>query len=531
MLRDVLGRVVPRGWEEPPAWARGSTAVVALLVVLGGWVLAMPPGASPDDDYHLGSIWCADGYKDDICLEAIGIADPSVALVPAPVLELSCFAYDGARSAACQLEALSGPLPELAATVTNINGQRPSLYYRTMHLLIGSGQDVTGAAARIRTANILLTTLMVALTAFLAHRRLRSAFLLAWVVAAVPLGLFFATTVSTSAWTIAGLSTVWANTITAMDHPLRRNRISAGLLAAVGVLMGLGARTEAVAHVAILVVTLGALRWWQRRERTLRDHPGPRLPRALRVSLGLVGLAAFVWLLDVVAPESADLDGAIGGFAEGYARLEARDIGDPFLAIVFEVPTLWSGALGDAWGLGVLDTPIPSVASLPIMGLFVALAAVGLQRAAQARILAVSLLLGALVAMPTLSLLRSGLLVYESLQPRQFMAMIYPLLGIALYRLGTEPPLVLGRAMRTTIVVGMTFAHSLALLVTMQRHTNGLLPGFDAVPRHVALGREPEWWWPTLPAPEVVWAVGSIAFLVLIVSVVRRFRPEVAEAA
>ena len=109
------------------------------------------------------------------------------------------------------------------------------------------------------------------------------------------------------------------------------------------------------------------------------------------------------------------------------------------------------------------------------------------------------------------------------------MAMIYPLLGIALYRLASEPPLVLGGALRPTIIVGMTFAHSLALLVTMQRHTNGLLPGFDAVPRHVALGREPEWWWPTLPAsPDVVWAVGSVAFLVLIVGVVRRFRPEVA---
>ena len=522
MSHDAPSRPVPR--------ARGTTFFLALLVALGAtltaWLLAMPPGASPDDGYHLGSIWCADGYDDDICLEAVGIADPSVALVPAPVLELSCFAYDGAVSAACQTDALSGPLPELTATVTNINGERPNLYYRTMHLLIGDGRDVLGAAGRFRAANLFLTLTMVLLTALAAERRLRGAFLLSWTIAAVPLGLFFATTVSTSAWTIAGLSAVWANAITAWEHPDRRHRVAGALLAAVGVAMGFGARTEAVAHVAILVVSLGAMWWWQWRERSTDDPGATRRPLWVRITAGVVGVLLFGSLLSVVAPESADLDGAVGGFAEGYQRLADRDVGDPFLAIIFEVPTLWSGALGDAWGLGVLDTPIPSVANLPIMGIFVALVALGLSRAPRSRSLGVGLFFAGLIAMPTLSLLRSGLLVYESLQPRQFMALVYPILGLALYRSTREEPFRAGLGLRTSIVVGMAFAHSLALLVTMQRHTVGLLPGFDAVPRHVQLGRTPEWWWASLPHPDIVWAVGSVAYLALIVLVTRLVRTE-----
>lgn len=505
-----------------PSAAKVGVLGALLSTVLAGWLLAAPPGASPDDGYHLGSIWCAEGFKDDICVEAPAIEDPRVAFVPSQVLTVQCFAYDGARSAACQNEAFENTLVQLLPSVTNLDKVRPNFYYWTMHQLIGDGQDVAAAAGRIRAANALLTVGMVTLTALVAHRRLRAAFLLSWLVAALPLGLFFATTVSTSAWSVAGLTTVWANLITVRDHPDRRHRMLGALLAVIGAGMGLGARTEAVAHVAVLVTSLAAMWWFERR----RNASGRRsLPRRLAGAAGaLVALLMFFGLLDAVAPESANLSGAVGGFAEGYERLEARDVGDPFLAILFEVPTLWSGALGDAWGLGVLDTPIPHIASIPTMALFVALLAIGIHRGSRGRTLAIALLAAALIAMPTLSLLRSGLLVYESLQPRQFMAMVYPILGLALYRSRREPTLVLDRTMRITAVLTLSAAHAIALLVTMQRHTIGLLPGFDGLPRHVQLGRDIEWWWSSMPHPDVVWAIASIAFLALVAGSADLFR-------
>ena len=516
MLRDLRARV--------PLGAKIVSVGALLGVVLSGWLLAAPPGGSPDDGYHLGSIWCADGYQDGICMESVGIADPKVALVPADVLSLACFAYDGAKSAGCLTDRDPWLTGQFANTVTNINGERPNLYYRTMHGLIGEGQDVAVSANRMRAANVMLTALMVMLTALAAPRRLRSAFLLSWIVAALPLGLFFATTVSTSAWSIAGLSTVWANLVTATDHAVVRNRIFGGVLAAVGVTMGLGARTEAVAHLAIVGVSLGAMWWTQYREtRALRTERSVIRRAAELAGLG-VGGAIFLALLNAVAPESAGLDSAVGGFRAGYERLDARDVGDPLLAILFEVPTLWSGALGDAWGLGVLDTPIPHIASIPIMVVFVALLAVGLHRGARGRTLAVALIVAGFLAMPTLSLLRSGLLVYESLQPRQFMAMTFPILGLALYRGRRELSLVIGRTMALSVVVTLSAAHSIALLVTMQRHTIGLLPGFDGLPRHVELGRDIEWWWATMPHPDVVWAVASVAYLLLVAALIQPFR-------
>ena len=504
---------------------RASAVAAAVAIVLGGWVLAAPPGASPDDGYHLGSIWCGSGFKDGVCVEDLGSADDSRALIPQTVTAITCFTYDGSVSAACQFEALDTTFIQLVPSTTNLNRVRPNTYYRVMHTLIGDGQDVGAATARIRTANATATVLLVLLTALLADVRLRWAFLLSWLVAVVPLGLFLLTSVNTSAWGIAGLTTAWANALTVRDHPSRRNRLLAGALMAVGLAMGLGSRTEAVAHVATIGVAIGAMVLLSLQERG-RGTSGRVLGLTVR-QIGLVALTGAVALVGLlaIAPRSAGLGGLTRAFSRGYARLDARDVGDPILAIAFEVPTLWAGALGNVWGLGALDTPIPSLASFPLMGVFVGLVVIGLHRGARARMAAVTLLLLFLFAVPTLSLLRDGLLVYEQLQPRQFMVLLFPLLGLALLRLPGESPLEIGIAGRTAIVASLGIGHSVALLVTIQRHTSGLLPGFLGEPRHVEFGREIEWWWASAPHPDVVWAIVSIAYVVLVALVVQRFAP------
>jgi hypothetical protein len=159
------------------------------------------------------------------------------------------------------------------------------------------------------------------------------------------------------------------------------------------------------------------------------------------------------------------------------------------------------------------------------MGMFVGLLAIGLHRGARARTIAVALLLVALFVFPTFSLLRVGFLVYEGLQPRQFMVILFPLLGIAMYRLRDEEQFVLGRAGRITAALALGLAHSMALLVTIQRHTSGLLPGFLGEPRHVDFGRDIGWWWASAPHPDLVWAIASLAYLALVALVFARTSP------
>jgi hypothetical protein len=501
------------------------TLSALLLTVLTGWLLAAPPGASPDDAYHMTSIWCAEGFKDGICLEDPGAPDLARVLVPRSVPGVTCFQYDGSQSAACALESLTPGLQQFVpVSGSNIRGERPTLYYRAMHLFVG--EDVGRTAALIRTANLLVVAAMVIATALIAERRLRSAFLLSSLVASVPLGLFLVTSVNTSAWGIAGLATLWANGVTAISHDRARNRLVAVVLVVIGLALGLGSRTEAIGHIAI-IATLVAVLWWttystrrhQGRAQGRADEGNPSSLRSrLRGGVALLSILVVVSLIALAAPDSAGLRRIIGELRRGYDRLSARGIGDPFLAISFEVPSLWTGALGHIWGLGALDTPIPTLATLPLIGAYFALLTLGLQASSRARVLSASIVAIGLYSFPTFSLMRSGLIVYEELQPRQFMVMLFVLLGIGLLRLQGEAPLMISRGTRAIIAAALGLGHAIALLVTMRRHISGLVEF-----RYVSFSSEIEWWWASAPAPNLVWAVASIAYIVAAVIVLGLF--------
>ena len=485
--------------------ARGALLGVSLVVVLAGWLLAAPPGASPDDGYHLGSIWCAEGFKDGVCLEDVGAADRSRVLVPQDVMGLVCFQYDGRRSAACVLDSLSPGMQQfIPVSGTNIRGERPNLYYRAMHRFVSD--DLASATSRMRTANLVVVALMMIGTALVADRRVRDAFVMSSLVVSVPLGLFLATSLNTSAWGLAGLTTLWANALTVTQHERRSNRIAAAVLLLAGLTLGLGSRTEAVAHVGVSAAVVAAILVWMRLDRTGRT--GRRWVDLRTVGMG-VGATVLTMVVVTLAPQNAGMDRILRDIGSGYDRLSARGIGDPFLAIAFEVPSLWTGALGHIWGLGALDTPIPTLATVPLIGAFVVLLTVGLQGASRPRRAAAAITTVALFALPTLALMRSGLIVYEELQPRQFMVLLYVLLGVALLRLPDEPPLLLGRGMRALLALGLGVGHAVALLVTMRRHISGLVEF-----RYVSFTSEVEWWWASGPGPNTVWAAASLAFLV-----------------
>ena len=489
---------------------QGGLLGVLLVVVLAGWALSSPPGSSPDDGFHLTSIWCAEGFDGEFCFENPGSADPAVALVPLRVLELSCYQYDGSRSASCLEEDDRLVSDRLSPKDSNVTGARPNLYYRAMHVFADA--DVLAAGNRIRAANILVVTLMLLATALVATDRVRTAFVLTTLVVGVPLGLFLVTSVNTAAWGLAGLVTLWANGVTAMTHPDRRRRLVAGLLAVIGVVLAMGSRTEAVVHVALTLGVLGILWWYSAgRPTPLLDLTGGR--RTLARGVLVAGLVAAAGLALALAPDSASLDTALRDIGNGYDRMAARGIGDPLLAILFEVPVLWTGAFGLNWGLGALDTPIPSIATVPLMAAFVILLVRGLTGATRPRTLAASLVLVVLVLFPTFALLRSALIVYEGLQPRQFMAMLFVLLGIALLRLPGEEPLRLGRGTRRMLLIALGVGHTVAHLVNIRRYVSGLLPGHLGEFRHVSFASEIEWWWSGLPSPNVVWAVTSLAFV------------------
>jgi hypothetical protein len=486
---------------------RGLLMALSGMLVLGGWTMGAPHGSSPDDSYHLASIWCAEGPVDGRC-----IADPSApdrrVLVPKPLVDLTCFAGEGTRSAACAPVDLSVEADVYVASLSNVGRERPNGYYWAAGKLVGA--DLATSIARIRIANGALFLLMVALTAWLARPPLRRAVLLSSVVTSVPLGLFLITSVNSAAWGLAGLTTFWANAITAVSPGSPRRRAAAATLAIVGAGLGMAARTEAIAHVTVLSLAVATLSWFG--IRTSRARLGTK-----HAVLAGALIAATAVLL-AVAPQTARVDSLLRDLAQGRERLIARGLESPLLAISFEVPQLWTGALGHIWGLGALDTPVPTLATLPTIFIFLMLLILGLQQSSRSRIAAVLVVGFSLYAVPAFSLLRSGLVVWEELQPRQFMVLMYALLGLSLFTLVGERRLVLSGPNRFVIVAGLGMAHAVALLVSMRRFITGLVEL-----RYVSPGSEITWWWASGPSPNTVWIVTSLAFVALLALVSNEF--------
>jgi hypothetical protein len=515
---SVLERSHRRSGEHSRS-VRGAVRLAALLgavlVVLGSWLLASPPGSSPDDVYHLGSIWCGQGF-DERCLPSSAGERSNFALVPSPICDINCYVFDqSSRSAACLNRVLPGSPNVFDVVETNIRRERANLYYATMNLLVGD--DVGRTVARIRVVNALTVLTMVLMTALVAGPRIRTAFLVTWLVASLPLGLFMVTSVNTTAWGIAGLGTIWANGLTVLGHQGSRRRVAAGVLAAVGWILAVGSRTEALPHLVFVMSAVVVLAVLDDRDLVDRVAVGfRRLHLSTRLLLVISAGAMLVWIGRIGG--SRIFASQFGDLQNGWDRLVARDIGNPFFTLAMDIPTFWVGVLG-SWNLGWLDTRVTPMGSVPTMAVYVALLTLGLMGASRARMTSASIIGLGMLLLPLLSLIPIARMVNEEIQARHFIALIYVLLGIALTRDRMATPLQIGRGMYLTMTLALGAAHAAALWMNIGRYTTGFTE-FLFVP----IGREPEWWWSAGPAPFTVWAAGSVAFLVATFLVLGRLR-------
>lgn len=492
---------------------RSVLVLLGAALTLTAWLYASPPGSSPDDGYHLGSIWCANGYMPDRCLESPGTADPDVAIAPSVLAQLTCVAGDGRKSAACQNDIYQQFEGRFAPTVTNLSGTRATLYYRTANLLITD--DISATIARIRVMNAALVLLLVGLTAGLAAPDLRRAVLASWLVASLPHGLFLMTSLNSTAWGLIGVGTCLANAVTALRPGDRWRRGTAGTLAVLGASMALGSRTEAGAHLAVIAVALAVL-WLT----DLQRDTGGRRSDGRRRRLALLYAVPALFAVGIVVRFSAlpYLLGSGSGLASGWDRLVQRGISNPALTLAAETPQLWTGALG-TWSLGWLDTNMPSTVSVSATIGFVGLIVLGAAGASRGRSLSMIVVFLAMIALPTISLLSIGLVVLEQLQPRHYLPLLYALLAFALIRTPGQPPLEIGRGTRISLAGILTVGHSVALAVNINRYTRGLTEFL-----YVDANREVEWWWGgSAPSPEIVWAFGTVGYGLLAFTVLSLF--------
>ena len=440
----MVGAMVKSGWMHHTWW------LVPLLffVTLAGWALTSPVGSSPDDDYHLSSIWCSDGAQSGRCIEtdsALGRAVPA-----AVVSSAYCYRFLPQESGACTQDIAEGLL--ITDRVNDVQGLYPTLFYRAMGVFVGP--DVERSVMFMRLANALLASVLIGCVLLLVPVGVRSAFLITLVVTTIPLGLSILASTNPSSWSIIGLATFWAFALALLhEETLRswRGGFLLGLTVITG-LMAIGSRVDAMVYLVLVVCVVSVYSGY----RQLRRSP---LAFGVLVALSAFGLYSYFTF------------GTPGG-AEPMGTSTASTSG-LLVTNTLYLPSLYQGVVG-GWAIGWNDTELP--AFVPVMGVLAlgALGYRGLLVLQPRKIFAALLAVAAMFAVPLAFLQKEGLEVGEVVQPRYLMPLL--ILTIATLSLGrdVDDPLDLPMPIAVVLAASLSVSAALSFWTNAHRYATGL---------------------------------------------------------
>lgn len=456
------------------------------LAALLSWSFASPVGASPDDDFHLTSIWCATGEKQDACATT---TDPDTRIVPYDVaLAPSCYAFQPEESAACQGEDFGlTPSETFVTDRGNFDGLYPPVYYFVMSIFVGPNVEASVIAMRV-VNSVFFVGLVTTLYAVLPKHR-RSTLLWSLVVSVVPLGIFLIASTNPSGWAILSAGTLLLSLLGYFETRGRQMGALAGI-AALSTVIGAGARADAAAYAGVAIVAVLILKV----ERTKRFALSALLP----VALALVAVAFFL--------SAGQSRSAAAGLPNDAGPV---DVSAFAITSFLSAPELWVGVFGDS-ALGWLDTVLPAIVWVAAFGAFCAVVFAGLRVRSKRKSFALAWVLGVLWAFPTILLVQSRATVGEIVQPRYILPLVLLLAVVALLQ-PTAQRLTFSRLQLIALVGALATANSVALTFNLRRYTTGTdVGGFN-------LDAQVEWWWSLPVSPMGVWVGGSLAFAGMLV--------------
>ncbi|MCU1419768.1 MAG: hypothetical protein JWR57_937 [Mycetocola sp.] len=459
-----------------------------LFVALVCWAFASPVGASPDDDYHMASIWCGSGLQDGLCESGDSEAERRV---PATLLEASgCYAFQPAASASCPQKE-SNVLVE--STRGNFDGGYPPVFYAVMSTL--AGPDVSVSVVLMRMLNSTLFVGVSTALFWLLPRNQRGPLLWGALATIVPLGMFLIASVNPSSWAVMSAATLWVALLGYFKSETRKRKVAFGAIALLMTVAGAGARSDsAVYSVLAMAVVL-----------VLAFEPSRKFVLSAILPAALACAAVFFFLI-------AGQSGVVN--PDAFAK---DDPGVSLISLTFtnllQLPTLWIGSLG-SWGLGWLDTALPGLVWVTTVAVLSGLVFWGIQKLNWRKALALGMVFGSLVVVPMYILVHDRVIVGAGVQPRYVYPLIVMLAGLALLHFDRDS-LKLNRTQLSLVAICLTMANSIALHVNIRRYVTGI----DGVGFNLDTGIE--WWWNMPFSPMFVWMVGTLAFGAALAGAVR----------
>ena len=470
--------------------------VLSVCGVGAAWAVSSPLGASPDDDYHLGSIWCPPPLSESGC--STGYTDRGTfgPVVPESVssTKVACYAFHGDESAVC---ALNNSDDRTMVTDRWDDGNYPWGYYQFHHHFIAHDADRAGVTMRV--INVGIAIVLIGAIGALMPSAMRRGYVLAIPAAWTPMGIYFIASNNPSSWAFTGVF-AFAAGLWAATQSLGWRRWCLIGAAALGAVLACTSRGDSAFFLFVVTAALAfAVRW-------RRD----RWPEAL--------LAVVSSIIGIIVMRSTNVASTHLATAEGEPRSLISLIGDNMSYL----PQYLAGFYGYRWGPGWLDVDYNG--SVSTVGLVIAGAVfvAGARTWSWRKAMTLLMLVGAMAGVPTLLGILQGFNNVATYQPRYMMPLWIVFLFFMLTMERRERTL--SRPQAAAVGVLLVGTHFWALFVLLLRYTHG------SSVLMFNMSKTAVWWWPGAPVgPNMVWALGTVCFAAAITFGLLLTREEVDE--
>ena len=492
----------------PTSAAQHRTLVAVLILVAAviaaslAWVVASPVGSSPDEDFHVGAMWCPPPVDETGCQISTKDGEKAV-MVPQSLATdyVTCYALDHDNSALCTLNASD---EELAPTLRWDDGNYPWGYYQFAHLFVQ--RSTSHAVLALRTVNTLLAIGLIGAIIALADSGLRRAVSVAVTVAWLPMGFYFVASMNPSSWAMTGTCAFAAGLLAATRSvgPRRAGLIACALAGAV---LACTSRGDSAFFIFVVTVALAFAVPLSRRI----------IPEAI---LACVASVVGIWVMARTNVAASYL-GASNELVE-YSLTHIAWLN------VSSLPKYLSGFVGYLMGPGWNDVSYRGSVSYGASVVVAAALCWSLRSLSRRKALSAITVAGAITGVPVVIGLRGHFNNVLTYQPRYmlplFVVFALMLLAPSPARADNEgrpagseafrlPRSIAGRVGTGLVAALWALTNARALYLVIERYAFGRTQHgypFDLATRNLSAGNE--WWWPTAPiGPMAVWILGAVA--------------------
>jgi hypothetical protein len=232
-------------------------------------------------------------------------------------------------------------------------------------------------------------------------------------------------------------------------------------------------------------------------------------------AIDYVALASWTLIAAAFFSYSSQGLGALGGELGTPATQNTSQI----ISNLLHLPGLLTGVFG-TYGLGWLDTNMPSTVWVSALFVFIAVLFSSIRRFTKRQIIVLLLATTAVFFVPMYLLTVNGLRVGEAVQPRYILPIIALLLSVALFKKSPKSKGIWSSFQLTILGLALAAANGIALHTNIRRYVTGT--DVTSLNLDVAV----EWWWKGLfISPNLVWLTGSFFFLLFLYSIWKVRKP------